>query len=305
MCGKVQANRIHARPLAANQLIVSFPDQTERVMTTLPSLVTIPDTELRMLSSPIVGQEFSICVALPHTYSKDSSNAYPVIYVPDANASFGIVTETVRWLTFFNDIPEVIVVGIGYPVRSFKEAQGLRTRDLTPTETDWYETWWKPRLSDAPADAGSGGAANFLRFSREELIPFVDTNYRTLPGDNTLMGFSLGGLFALYTLFIQPDTFRSYVVGSPSVWWDDEMILSLEKDFAAQHSDLPAKVFLSVAGNEEAAMIANMYQVTDVLRSRQYKSIEIVTHFFEGETHMSNTAAFVSWGLRAAFTQKA
>jgi len=273
-------------------------------MSTVPSLVAIPDTELRMLSSPIVGQEFSICIALPQTYSKDSQ-AYPAIYVLDANASFGIVTETVRWLTFFNDIPEVIVVGIGYPVRSFKDAQGLRTRDLTPTETDWYETWWKPRLADAPPYVGSGGAPHFLRLIREELIPFIDTNYRTLPGDNTLMGFSLGGLFALYTLFNQPDTFRSYVVGSPSVWWDDEIILSLEKDFAAQHSDLPAKVFLSVAGNEDAVMIANMYQVADVLRSREYKSMEITTRFFEGETHMSNTPAFVSWGLRAAFAQKA
>lgn len=273
-------------------------------MSILPSLVTIPDTELRMLSSSIVGQEFSICVALPYDYSKDNK-AYPVIYALDGNANFGMITETVRWLTFFNDIPEVIVVGIGYLVRSFKDAQGLRTRDLTPTETDWYETWWKPRLSDAPADAGSGGAANFLRFIREELIPFIDTTYRTLPGNNTLMGFSLGGLFALYTLFNQPDTFIRYVIGSPAVWWDDEVILGLEKGFAAHNSDLPAKVFLSVAGNEEAAMIANMYQVADVLRSREYKSLEITTHFFEGETHMSNTPAFVSWGLRAAFAQKA
>ena len=119
------------------------------------------------------------------------------------------------------------------------------------------------------------------------------------------MGTSLGGLFALYVLFSQPDTFRCYVVGSPAVWWDDEVILRLEKDFAVQHSDLSAKVCLAVGGNEPEYMIAGMYKVAHVLRSRTYKSMELTTRFFEGETHESVVPALFSWGLRVAFAQKA
>lgn len=272
-------------------------------MPSLPVQVTIPDTELRMLSASSIEQEFSLFVALPHTYTKDSK-AYPVIYALDANLWFGTITETIRLLSY-DGFPDVIVVGIGYPVRTATETFGLRTRDLSPTEgAAWYDTWIKS-FPEQPEYAGSGGAAPFLRFLREELMPFVDTHYRTLPGESTLMGDSLGGLFALYALFSHPETFRCYVVGSPSVWWDDAMILGLEQEFAAQTSDISAKVLLSVGGNEPEIMIAGMYKVAEVLRSRNYKSLELSTHFVEGETHVSTVPAFVSWALRMAFADKA
>jgi predicted alpha/beta superfamily hydrolase len=269
-------------------------------MSTVPSQVTIPNTELHTLNSSIVNQEFSIFVALPDTYAK-GDKAYPVLYMVDANADFGIVTGTLRSLTFLNDIPEVVVVGIGYPVGTFKEALGFRTRDLTPTETDWYETRLKSIIPDAPVDAGSGGAANFLRFFREELMPFVNTTFRVMPENNAFMGFSLGGLFALYSLFSQPDTFARYIVGDPSLWWNDGMLFGMEKEFASRNRDPSAKVFLSVSGSDAEYMIADMYKMADALRSRELKSLELKTRFFDGETHTSGYPAFVSWGLRVAW----
>jgi predicted alpha/beta superfamily hydrolase len=242
-------------------------------MSTQHPQVTIPDTELRMLASSHVNQVFSISVALPHSYAQDDQ-AYPVVYVLDANGTFGLATETIRWLNVFSEIPEAIVVGIGYPVRTFKET-----------------------------DAGSGQAAAFLRFIREELVPFVNTNYRTTPGDNALVGFSFGGLFGLYTLFSQPDTFRRYIVGSPSVWWDKEMILGVAKDYAARNKGLAARVCMSVGGSEPMFMIAGMYKMADEML--KYEGLELTIRFFEGETHASCIPAFVSWGLRVAFAQKA
>lgn len=269
-------------------------------MPTSPSQVTIPNTEMRVLSSSVINQEFSIFVALPQMYAVNN-NTYPIVYALDANANFGILTETVRLLTVFNEIPEVIIVGIGYPVKTIKEAQGFRTRDLTPSETDWYETRLMSFLPEAPVYAGSGGAANFLRFIREELIPFVNSNYRVNSEDSAFMGFSFGGLFGLYSLFNHPDTFKRYFLGSPSIWWNDGTIFNLENEFATQNGDLSAKVFLSVAGKDGDNMISNTYKMADVLRGRNYKSLEITTHFFEGETHMSNFPAFVSWGLRVGY----
>jgi hypothetical protein len=269
-------------------------------MSTLPSQVTIPNTELHALNSSIVNQEFSIFIALPDAYSS-GGKVYPVLYMVDANADFGIVTGTLRSLTFLNDIPEVVVVGIGYPVENFKGALGFRTRDLTPTETDWYVTRLKSIIPDAPADAGSGGAANFLRFIREELMPFVNNTYRVMPEDNAFMGFSLGGLFALYALFNQPDTFARYIAGDPSLWWNDGILFSLENEFASRNGDVSAKVFLSVSGNDAEYMIADMYRMADSLRSREYKDLKLTTRFFDSETHTSGFPAFVSWGLRTAW----
>ncbi len=269
-------------------------------MSTLPSQITISNTELRTLNSSIVNQEFSIFVALPDTYAS-GDKTYPVLYMVDANADFGTVTGTLRSLTILNNIPEVVIVGIGYPVERFKDALGFRTRDLTPTETDWYETRLKSFMPDAPADAGSGGAGNFLRFIREELMPFVNSTYRVLPEDNAFMGFSLGGLFALYVLLNHPDTFARYLVGDPSLWWDDGILFSLASEFASRNSDLSAKVFLSVSGSDDEYMIADMYKMADALRSSKHKNLELKTRFFEGEIHTSCYPAFVSWGLRVAW----
>lgn len=269
------------------------------------SQVTIPDTEQWSIASSKINQEFCISVALPKSYAKDNQG-YPVIYALDGNSIFGIVTGTVRLLDFFNELREVIIVGIGYPgVNSFKATMGFRTRDLTPTENGWYETEYKASVPDAPDHAGEGKAAQFLQFICEELMPLINANYRTLPEDNALLGFSFGGLFALYTMFNHPDLFKRYLIGSPSVWWDHETILKLEKDFAARSNDLAAWLFMSVGGNEPEFMIADMYKVATLLRGRKYKGLEMTTHLFEGEGHMSVLPAFISRGLKAAFAQKA
>ena len=264
--------------------------------------VTIPDTELRTLSSANVRQEFNIFIALPHTYAT-GTHTYPVLYLLDANGLFGMATETFRVLNFFNEMREIIIVGIGYPgVSTFPATMGLRTRDYTPTDNDWYETSYKTS-PNAPEYAGEGEAAKFLQFIREELLPFITTNYRTLPEDTGIVGYSFGGLFALYTLFHQPDTFKRYFVCSPSVWWGNEFLLGAEKDFAAKNSDLAAWLFMSVGADEPQSMLADMYAIAKALVNRKYKSLEMATHILEGAGHLSVFPPFICRALKAAYSQ--
>ena len=83
-------------------------------------------------------------------------------------------------------IPEMIVVAL---------ANTQRSRDFTPTH-----------VASGPYSAGSGGAAAFLRFMKEELIPQIESRYRTLP-QRTLVGHSLGGLLTLSAFVEQPEMF--------------------------------------------------------------------------------------------------
>ena len=95
--------------------------------------VSIPETNLRFLRSA-QDREYQISVALPHGY-QDSDAIYPVLFVLDANGQFGTVTETVRALALIEQsIPQVIVVGIGYPVGVYWNAIAPRELDLSPTE---------------------------------------------------------------------------------------------------------------------------------------------------------------------------
>jgi len=253
---------------------------------------TIPDTEVRTVHSAIVDDDFQISVALPEGYAS-SDTSYPVLYLTDADLLFAATTQIVRLMRLQAELPQILLVGIGYGGEDSGEWQTRRRRDLTPTH--------------APDDVGrdSGGAADFLRFIREELMPFVDENYRT-SSDNALAGGSLGGLFALYSLFHAPDAFQRYIAVSPSIWWDDRVTLQYEAEYAATHTDLAVTIFMSVSGLEEppdseTRMISNAKDLADRLRGRNYSSLRLETIVFDDETHVSGVPAAISRGLRLIY----
>jgi predicted alpha/beta superfamily hydrolase len=253
---------------------------------------TIPGTEVRHVHSDIVGEDFEISVTLPLDYTPSDAK-YPVLYLTDADMWFAGATQIIRFMQVREELPQMILVGIGYGTEDPREWRTTRRRDLTPTQ-----------VSDDELGV-SGGAAAFLRFIREELMPLVNENYRT-SSDNTLAGGSLGGLFALYALFHAPDTFQRYIIVSPSIWWGDRVTLEYEAGYAADHSDLPAMVFMSVGGLEEppgseSQMISNMKELAERLRRRNYPSLHLETIVFDAETHVSVIAAATSRGLRVIY----
>ena len=116
--------------------------------------------EYRTVTSSILGQDRNILVHLPEGY-EESKKAFPVIYKFHGASPnfFARIVGMIDMLTERGLIPEVIFVGIkqrGHP-------------EVIPEEI-------------CPDHYGSSCAAStFLRFCAEELIPFVDRNYRTRP----------------------------------------------------------------------------------------------------------------------------
>ena len=170
-----------------------------------------------------------------------------------------------------------------------------------------FKRWWcgsvtsHPCLitderTDAPfagtltAAIRSGRAAQFLDFIREELIPFIDARYPTAPDERTYAGHSLGGLFGCYTMFTRPDTFTRYIIGSPSLYWGNEVIFKMEHDYAASHRDLRARVFIGAGALEDGAenpMVKNIRRLESELRARSYPGLTLATQVFPDETHLS------------------
>ncbi len=155
-----------------------------------------------------------------------------------------------------------------------------------------------------------GQGDKFLRFIQEELKPFIHANYRADPGDSTYMGHSHGGLFGLYTMFHHPDTFQRYVISSPSIHYDNRVTLTYENKYATKHTDLPARVFMSVGAREELddplikpsfQFVTNVRMLVRALRGRNYPGLELTTRIFEGETHASVMPRAFSRGLRVVF----
>jgi predicted alpha/beta superfamily hydrolase len=126
--------------------------------------------------------------------------------VLDANAVFGTVTETARFLAMLKKYRKLSlsVLAIRSTVLQRQQLSGRETIRSLPLIHGTKKLSFAVQ-PDAPEYVGSGGAANFLQFVAKELMPFVNTTYRTIPEDSAICGSSFGGLFALYVLFHQPD----------------------------------------------------------------------------------------------------
>jgi predicted alpha/beta superfamily hydrolase len=252
---------------------------------TYPS-VTIRDTHARQLHSEIVGEDYQILIHLPQGYVK-SEDYYPVLYLPDGDQFFGMVTDIVNLLNHRDGIPEMIIVGIAYGTE-VNEHFNQRIRDLSPS-----------KVKDFPS---SGGGEHFLGFIRDELIPFVESEYRVDRRKRTYLGASIGGLFGLYVLFSQPELFMNYIISSPSIFWDNGVIYQIEREYADEHKELKVKVFLSVGSLENPDTdVHPIQEFEEVLTCRKYVGLELTTTVIDGETHFSVQPAAYVKGIKALF----
>ena len=261
------------------------------------TLLVVPEIERHVLRSEAVGEEFEIHVGVPVS-RRDGSERFPVLYLTDSQGGLSFSEET-RLMQTFGDVASFIMVGIGYPGSNLFSGMRVRWRDLTPVPNSGefpVPDDWDDFVPDVLAAEGkdTGGAAEFLHFLRDELTPFIDARYPTIPGDRGYWGDSLGGLFGLYVLFNEPDTFSRYIIGSPSMWWDDEAILGHAERYIARHGELRARVFMGVGGLEEAAdeaagfrMVTNVGRLARMLHEADLEGLELSTHVFADETHLT------------------
>jgi uncharacterized protein len=264
--------------------------------------------EIRDLHSHILNQDLQLYIKLPWYYDmRDKS--YPVLYTLDANRSFPLYSTTsLIFETPGFNTEEILIAGIGYKLdndrlRGLAQWAAWRTRDLTPVRNEKTENYWNDALAKLlqGEDPGvqTGGAALFLQSLREEVIPFIEMNYRVSANTRGLAGYSYGGAFALYTLFHAPGTFRGFFAGSPTMW---EALFEYEQAYASQHTDMQARVFIST-GSCESDLLKPVKQMIDRLRSRNYPSLELLNHMFEDEGHTSAYPSAVSRALRVLYYQ--
>jgi predicted alpha/beta superfamily hydrolase len=213
---------------------------------------------------------------------KDPGQRRPVLYALDANFSFGSVVEAARMCAFAGLIPPVLVVGVGYPVL-MPAPMFLRDYELTPS-TDAGARERAAKLAPHASQVEHGGAEGFLRFITEELAPAIEDVYGGDPDDRALSGFSLGGLFAAYALLQDKPAFRRFIIGSPSLWWDNRVLFEAEERRAKGPKSLAARVFVSAGEEEEmpggplppsSRMVSNALEFAVRLSSRGYDGLEI------------------------------
>src|SRR5215218_2956347 len=76
-----------------------------------------PKTETYALQAKTNGQDYRLFVSLPDSYNAKDSVHYPVLYLLDGNPFFSLLQSMQRFFVTGEEVPEMIIVGIGYPVK--------------------------------------------------------------------------------------------------------------------------------------------------------------------------------------------
>ena len=269
------------------------------------------------------GRTYRVQVAIP--FMPAPQNGYAVLYMLDGDAYFGTYSFAARMRALMGELQPAVVVGIGYPEgeSDVKAVFVRRQYDLTPTQVDPKEAA-QAGLSTDPA--ALGGADAFLQVIEREVKPRVAAMVPVDASRDILFGHSLGGLFALHTLFKHPDAFKTYLLLSPSIWFNNRVVLGSEASFAAavKSGKVSPRVFIAVGGEEEkppaspppgmtreqveksiaaASMIHNAMDLGDRLKALPgAPGYSVRARVFDGETHISVAWATVGPFLNFALT---
>src|SRR6185503_107291 len=178
-------------------------------------------------------EDREVQIALPETYGR-TAISYPVLFLLDGGSHLLHASATTRFLAAArNRIPDMIVVAI---------PNTNRNRDMTP----------------------GAGAATFQRVLAEELIPWVERNFRAAP-ERILFGHSLSASFAVHTLLNRPELFDAYIAASAPLWRYENLAADM-KGGLSRAAKAAAAVYLTVGQYENEKLRDGVQRFAATLR---------------------------------------
>lgn len=193
-----------------------------------------------------------------------------------------------------------MIVGLSYAAG--ENLENSRRRDYTP-------------IAHSSSNLAYGGAAAYQTYLRNVVLRHVESNYRTDPAQRHFWGHSYGALLGSHILFTEPRMFRTYLLGSPSFWYENGAIYQFEEAYAAAHRQLDATVLLYVGGLEVARydqrrkgntrdMVAGMQEFEARLRSRGYGGLRMASAIMKGNDHLTSIRPGFEWAMMSAMPSR-
>jgi predicted alpha/beta superfamily hydrolase len=217
-------------------------------------------------------------VYTPPSYQAQPARRFPVLYLHDGQNLFDGATSFIPGQDWrvgpatddgirSGAVEPLIIVGI-YNTKA-------RIREYTPTHV--------PKL-------GGGRADRYAKFLLEEVKPFIDREYRTLPGsENTgIGGSSLGGLVSLYLGLKHSRLFGKIAALSPSVWWNHQVIHRFAHTTPVEPRP---RIWLDIGTREGPRIVHDVEKFRDVLLERGWR-LEQELHYERVEGAEHNEAAW-------------
>ena len=240
------------------------------------TLCTIAQSKIiyEELPSAKLNEDRKLKIQLPRDYETNVDKVYPVIIVMDANYLFEPVAGNVDFFSYWEDMPESIVVGV---------MQGdSRYEDGNYDDTNFM-----------PAEKG----ADFFEFIGMELLPYIDTSYRTAQF-TIAVGHDFTANFINYYLFKDPPLFNGYINLSP------DLAPLMGERIPGRIPDIKEKTFYYLATGTDD--IQDLQEISKELhRSLEPLKSDIFDYYFdnfEGATHYSLVARAIPTALEKMFS---
>lgn len=249
--------------------------------------------QVRQMSTNLTtNQEYELHIRLPSDYQQ-SDKSYPLVVYLDAYWHTPLVNSVIGGLVYDGKMPDVIAVGIGYPGAN-ANYEKLRENDFIPA---------------ADPQANSGAKA-FLNFIEQQLIPYVEEEFRVDDERRALVGNSYGGLFALYTMLHKPQLFQMHLAATPAWYVNDRRLLMEESRYyrnggstfvESTESRLDTRCYMAVGGAETIPHVLESKILAEVLSTRNYPGFHYKFDIIEGEAHGGVTPSAYNRGFRHMF----
>ena len=225
------------------------------------------------IESSKLGDTRQIKIQLPRGYNSNEEKSYPIFIVLDGDYLFEVVAGNVDYYSYWEDMPESIVVGVNQFDKRYDDCMYSEQNSL-PIET---------------------GAA-FFEFIGMELIPYIEKNYRTA-NFRVAVGHGETANYINYFLLKPQPLFQGYIAVSP------ELAPSMIDYLPERLGQVDSKIFYYLANtNNDASSIKKM---TDVLNTDisglDNKNLFYDFDSFEGPSHYSVPAHAIPNAIEGIF----
>jgi predicted alpha/beta superfamily hydrolase len=220
-----------------------------------------------------LGEERQIKIQLPRGYNANEEKSYPVFVVLDGDYLFEAVAGNVDYYSYWEDMPEAIVVGVNQ------------------AETQYDDCLYSEQNS-LPVEAG----ARFFEFIGMELLPYIETNYRTV-NFKVAVGHGNTANFINYYLLKSNPLFQGYIVVSP------ELAPLMLEYIPESLTKIQSKIFYYLANS--GADSKSLKQMTEALHTDlsaiENENLSYSFNSFENSTHYSAPAHAIPNALQNMF----
>jgi predicted alpha/beta superfamily hydrolase len=253
------------------------------VLAAVPASAQEPVTlgQVFALDSRVMQEPRRVIVWTPPGYENGRARV-PVLYLTDAERQFAHTVTTVEFLSRNGRAPAMVVVGI---------FNTDRARDLTP-----YKDGTEENDTRLPT---SGGADRFLQFVETELVPWVESRYRTEPF-RLFAGHSFGGLFAVHAMATRPGLFNAVISVSPTLGWRQGEPSRRMQRMLAGHPAVKASLYVTL-GDEGDVMQSGFDRMKAVLEQHASPNLRWRMVSMKEEDHGSIVLRSYYNGIEAIF----